>query len=531
MRQFADLYTQLDQTNKTNRKLAVLKDYLAQAPDGDKLWAVALFSHRRPRRQVTATQLRRWAAEAGDVPDWLFEESYHIVGDLAETVALLLPPPVRTGDRSLSDWMQWLAALAPADEDTRRQRIQAAWGELDPAERLVFTKLITGSFRIGISQNLMLRALAEQTGEDRAVLAHRLMGQWQPDQTTFADLLLAPPDAAADASRPYPFFLAHPLEAVEALGTPADWLAEWKWDGIRAQVIRRDGGFFVWSRGEELITDRFPELATLAERLPPGTVVDGELLPFRDGQPLPFGVLQTRLGRKTVSARLLREAPVALYAYDLLEWAGQDVRAQPLSARRALLTQLIADCPDPVWQLSPPVAFADWDALARQRQTARDHGAEGLMLKRLASPYGVGRPRGDWWKWKVAPLTIDGVLIYAQKGSGRRAGLFTDYTFGVWDGDQLVPFAKAYSGLTDAELRRVDQFVKRHTRDRFGPVRTVQPELVFEIGFEGIQASKRHKSGVALRFPRMLRWRHDKPAAEADTLATLQELLRVYGVG
>ncbi|RMG57200.1 MAG: ATP-dependent DNA ligase [Bacteroidetes bacterium] len=526
MQYFAQLVSRLDQTNKTNAKVAALVDFLAVATDMDKLWAVALFTGRRPRRTVKTSLLRAWTAELSGLPLWLVEESYHVVGDLAETMALLLPPPAEGQDnRTLSDWMTFLADLAPLEESEKAARLKAAWTVLSPAERFVFNKLITGGFRLGVSQKLLVRALARHHGLDPAAVTHRLMGDWTPNTTTYAALLFSE-DVRDDISKPYPFFLAHPLEGEpEALGAPADWQAEWKWDGIRAQYIVRGGEAFLWSRGEELITDKFPELAPLAEAIPDGTVIDAELLPFRDGQPLSFQLLQTRIGRKRVSKKQLAQAPVVLMAYDLLEWAGEDIRPWPLSQRRAHLEGLVRETARPELRCSPRVEAVDWAGLAAQRARAREELAEGLMLKRRAAPYRVGRVRGDWWKWKVDPFSIDAVMIYAQRGHGRRANLYTDYTFAVWEGDQLVPFAKAYSGLTDAEIRQVDAWVKRHTRERFGPVRSVDPELVFEIGFEGINRSGRHKSGVALRFPRILRWRQDKVAAEADTLDQLKALL------
>ena len=301
------------------------------------------------------------------------------------------------------------------------------------------------------------------------------------------------------------------------LGEASEWQAEWKWDGIRSQLICREDQLFVWSRGEELITDKFPEFDAFREALPPGTVIDGEILPFHNDQPLSFAKLQTRIGRKNLTKKVLKDAPVILMAYDLLEWQGEDIRERPLLERRQLLETLHAQVKEhvPSFWLSTIVESADWKELKALRKDSRTYYAEGFMLKRRSSPYQVGRKRGDWWKWKVEPLTVDAVLINAQKGSGRRAGLFTDYTFAVWDdrveGDRkLVPFTKAYSGLTDQEMRKVDNFVKRNTKEKFGPVRAVTPELVFEIAFEGIQRSTRHKSGVAVRFPRILRQRLDK---------------------
>ena len=532
MKRFAKLFTTIDQSTKTTVKVAALADYFSAAPDDDRLWTIALFSGRRPKRAVTTTKLREWAAERAGIPLWLFEESYSIVGDLAETITLVLPPNPTQDDQSLSTWITALREIYTQDEEARKAFVLDAWTTLGGTERFIFNKLITGGFRVGVSQKLMTRALARATGKPEPELAHRLMGNWHPDDTTWHTLVEAE-DASADASRPYPFYLAYGLEAEpQELGDPQDWRAEWKWDGIRGQLILRDGEYFVWSRGEELMTDRFPELARAVDFMPDGTVLDGELLVWPIGQPAPssFNALQARIGRKTVPKKLLAEAPVVLHAYDLLEWQGEDIRERPFADRRALLEQACAALPDdaPI-RLSPQLSFATWDTLADQRGTARDAQAEGVMLKRADSPYLAGRKKGDWWKWKLDPLTIDAVMIYAQSGSGRRANLFTDFTFAVWNGNDLVPFTKAYSGLTDAEFRKITAWVRKNTLERFGPVRKVTPHHVFEIAFEGIQRSTRHKSGVALRFPRMLRWRQDKPLQEANTLADLEEMLRIYG--
>ncbi len=530
MKRFAELFTRLDQTTRINPKVEALADYFAHAPEPDRLWTIALLSHRRPRRTVTTTRLREWAAERAGIPLWLFEETYPIVGDLAETIALILPDPERTSDQPLTHWIDEVRALGRLEEPQRRDRVLAAWDQLDRIERFLFNKLLTGGFRMGVSQKLMTRALARATGIEEPDLAHRLMGDWSPDRVSWEGLILAP-DPQADLSRPYPFYLAYQLDdGPETLGDPAHWAAERKWDGIRGQLILRGAEHHVWSRGEELMTDRFPELSAARDFLPQGTVIDGEVLAFADDMPLTFNALQKRIGRKSVPKKLLAEAPVILMAYDLLEHAGEDIRQSPYAERRATLESLVHALPKeaPV-RLSPLVDFATWEDLAAERDRSREVNAEGIMLKRLASPYRDGRRKGDWWKWKVDPLTIDAVMVYAQSGSGRRANLFTDFTFAVRDGEALVPFAKAYSGLTDAEFRRITSWVRRNTLERYGPVRAVKPEHVFEIGFEGIQASTRHKSGVALRFPRMLRWRHDKPAAEANTLEDLRQMLAAYG--
>ncbi len=536
MDRFARLVTALDQTTKTNAKVAALADYFREAPEPDRVWCIALLSGRRPKRVVQAPLLRDWAAERAGLPLWLVEESYAVVGDLAETIALILPEGAGGSDVSLADWMARLADLPARDEAARKAVVRDAWERLGPTERFVFNKLLTGGFRLGLSAKLMTRALAQATGIPEPELAHRLMGDWRPARVTWQSLVLAP-DPGESASRPYPFYLAYQLDdAPESLGEPGDWIAEWKWDGIRGQLIRRAGTHYLWSRGEELMTARFPEFAATEDVLPDGTVIDGELLAWDRAADAPqgFNALQARIGRKTVPRKLLRDAPVVLRAYDLLEWQGKDWRARPFAERRAQLDAVLAALPhDAPLRPSPPVPFDDWAALAAARATARDRAAEGLMLKRRASPYLAGRKKGDWWKWKVDPLSIDAVMVYAQAGHGRRANLYTDFTFAVWDGapgeGALVPVTKAYSGLTDAEFRRITAWVRRNTLERYGPVRAVRPQHVFEIHFEGLRESPRHKSGVALRFPRMARWREDKPVAEANTLADLHALLAAFG--
>ncbi|HYF39912.1 MAG TPA: ATP-dependent DNA ligase [Gemmatimonadales bacterium] len=528
MRAFARLYAAIDETNATNEKVAALVAYFRSVPAADAAWAVHFLSGRRPKRLIASRKLAAWASAEAKLPEWLFEESYQAVGDLAETITLILPDTGSSSDVPLSEWVeQRLIPLRDEEEDVQREVMVRSWRELDRRERFVWNKLITGSFRVGASQRLVVRALAEVSGLDEGVVAHRLMGAWDPT-ADFFQRLIAPDTGDADVSRPYPFFLAYPLEQdPAALGDVGDWLAEWKWDGIRSQLIRRAGKTFLWSRGEELLAGRFPEVEELGTFLPDGTVIDGELLPWVDGKPLPFAQLQRRIGRKNLGRQILDEVPVVLVAYDLLEQGGEDIRMRPLRERRSFLSRLIEAVPSSGrLLLSPLVPVDTWAAVTRARRSAREMGAEGLLLKRLSSPYRVGRRRGDWWKWKVDPLSVEAVLIYAQGGSGRHAGLFTDYTFGIWDGDHLVPFAKAYSGLTDDEMRRVDQFIRRNTLERFGPVRTVKPELVFELHFEGIQPSTRHKSGIAVRFPRMARWRRDKKAEDADTIETVKSLIR-----
>jgi DNA ligase-1 len=529
MKYFARLIQEVSASTRTSDKLEALVRYFQSASDSDKLWMLALFSGRRPKRIINSTRLRDWAAEIAGIPAWLFEESYHSVGDLAETIALVLPEATEFRELSLTEWMEFLQGLALLEESERKLQITQAWQYLTSPQRFVFNKLITGGFRIGVSRQLVIQALARHCDLEPAVVAHRISGNWMPDTVSFHSLLFGE-HTDTDASKPYPFFLATALDmAPQELGSPKDWQAEWKWDGIRGQLILRKGEVFIWSRGEELLSDKFPELQELKDHLPEGLALDGEILPWKDAAPLPFQVLQTRIGRKNLSKKLLQDAPLAFMAYDLLEYKGQDARQLPLSERRRLLEKMVAQAGHPVLRISPLLPFDSWEELTRQRSQSRAACSEGVMIKKKESTYKVGRKRGDWWKWKVDPLSLDVVLVAAQKGHGRRANLYTDYTFAVRQGDQLVTLAKAYSGLTDKEFAEVDRFVKANMLEKFGPVRTVKPELVFEIGFEGMAASNRHKSGVALRFPRMLRWRRDKRLEDVDTLENVRALLQAIG--
>jgi DNA ligase-1 len=592
MKQFARLYSAIDSTTSTNRKVEAMVEYFAEAAPADAAWAVYFLAGGRPKRLIPVRRVATWAMEESGVPDWLFEESYHAVGDLAETIALLLPekagPSLRSGRQnedvvrrgardsedvvpseardlllSLHEWVETrLLPLAQQSEEEQRAAVLDAWRHLAGTERYIWNKLITGSFRVGVSEQLVVRALAKVSGLEEGVVAHRMSGHFTPTPETFARLVAAD-SSDADRSRPFPFYLAYALEGeLESLGNASEWQAEWKWDGIRAQLIRRDGRTYIWSRGGELVTDRFPELSTAAELLPNGTVLDGEIMPWKDGA-LPFAQLQRRIGRKKLGPKILADVPVVLIAYDLLELAGRDMRAEPMSVRRAALAATLtnyrpelsepalgiegsrpegsdgptldlegsrpqrSEGPALVFPLllSPTIPLESWADARAAHANSREQRAEGLMLKRLDSEYGVGRRKGSWWKWKVQPFSIDAVMIYAQPGHGRRALLHTDYTFAVRDGHALVPFAKAYSGLTDVEIRELDAWIRRHTVEKFGPVRQVEPVQVFELAFEGIQHSPRHKSGVAVRFPRIARWRTDKPASEADTIETLRQIL------
>jgi DNA ligase 1 len=526
MKRFAELYDAIDGTTSTNAKVAAMVRYFLEAPPADAAWAIFFLTGRRLKRLVPSAAIRDWTLAATGLETWMLEECYAVVGDGAETATLVLDQIAveRGEDVSLAEWIEErVLPLRDIDPAAQYARVSTWWTTLHRSQRFMLLKILTGELRVGVSHTLVVRALGQVAGLPVTTIAARMMGDWTPS-ADWLDGLLAQEHTDDDRSRPYPFFLASPLEgSVEALGPRDEWMAEWKWDGIRAQLVRRAGAVHLWSRGEELITHRFPEITAAATHLDDGTVLDGEVLAFGGERPLPFSSLQQRIGRQKQVAQMARAVPVVFMAYDLLEDDGTDRRFQPLEERRALLERRLPG--SGVLRTSEVIDSPSWEALAKLRAESRARGVEGLMLKRRSSPYGVGRRRGDWWKWKIDPYTIDAVLIYAQPGSGRRASLLTDYTFGVWHEGELIPIAKAYSGLSNEEIAELDKWIRRHTRERFGPVRHVEPLHVFEIGFEGIAASPRHRSGIALRFPRMLRWRTDKAAGEADTLDHVQRIL------
>ena len=532
MRAFSELYEELDTTTSTNLKVAAMVRYFNSATPADAAWATYILSGHRLKRFIGHALLRRWLVEASALPEWLVEESSATVGDMAETIALLMESNLAAAavvpDLPLSMWIEdRLLPLREVDEQQQRAAIVEWWHTLPYRECFILNKLLTGELRVGVSELLVTRALSEVLNIERADVTRRLMGEWRPS-AQFWEGLRSTTAPTSDPAAPYPFFLASPLEeAPESLGPLSDWLAEWKWDGIRSQLIRREGQCFIWSRGEDLVTERFPEIVAAAARLPNGVVLDGELVAWRGGAIRPFAELQQRIGRKKLGAAILEKVPVRFLAYDLLEQNHTDVRPLPLRERRERLEGVLREAPD-AFGISPVVSAGSWEELTKLREESRARAVEGLMLKALDSPYGIGRQRGGWWKWKIDPYSFDGVMLYAQPGHGRRSNLYTDYTFGVWSGDELVPVAKAYSGLTNAEIAELDRWIRAHTTEKFGPVRQVERTQVFELAYEGIAASSRHKSGIALRFPRIARWRTDKPAEEADKLTDLQRVLEAH---
>ncbi len=526
MKEFAQLINSLDSTNKTSLKTEAIVQYLEHAENRDKLWFLSLFTGRRPKRQVSTALMREWVKEIVDIPDWLFMESYSSVGDLAETISLLLPNPTGRVDLALSEWMDRILDLHDKSDEEKKAFVLHAWQGLPHQERFIFNKLLGGSFRVGISAKSLINAIALYSGLDASAVAHSIMGEWLIDDVDF-DLLIKGQYVNTNLSKPFPFCLAYPLENLEkTIVDPQEWQAEYKWDGIRGQIIKRADEIFIWSRGEELVTDQFPELVREFSNWQGDFVLDGEILAILDGEVLNFTFLQKRLNRKSVTDKMQRDIPVSMLLYDLLELNQEDLRHTAMASRRERLEQLFQENQSSSISLSPLIEFQDLDTLHALRAYARENNSEGLMLKHKNSIYHAGRKRGDWWKWKIDPLSIDAVLIYAQKGSGRRSGYYTDYTFAVRDGDKLVSIAKAYSGLTDKEIQEVSRFINKNAIEKFGPVRTVKPELVFEIAFEGIGWSSRHKSGIALRFPRIARWRRDKTVEEIDELEEVKKLIK-----
>ncbi|SFH84686.1 ATP-dependent DNA ligase [Halpernia frigidisoli] len=525
MKHFAELINAVESSNKTTAKVDAIVHYLQIADEKDKLWFLALFTGKRPKRPVNSNFLKEWVYEITGIPEWLFLESYSSVGDLGETLSLVLPAPQELIEKPLHQWMEELLDLKSKSDEEKKDYVLESWNGLDYTERFIFNKLIGGSFRIGVSKKILINSLAKYSGIESSTLMHSIMGKWEVETTNFSELISGE-NINPDNSKPYPFCLAYPLEkTVEDLGDINDWQAEYKWDGIRGQFIKRNEEVFIWSRGEELVNEQFPELVSAFLEMEGDFVLDGEILAVQDEQVLNFNVLQQRLNRKTISAKMMKEIPIQTFVYDILEINGKDLRDLDLIERRLLLENLIESNIVENIKIPELVICKDWEDLAKARETSRDNNSEGLMLKQKSSKYHSGRKKGDWWKWKVDPLTIDAVLIYAQKGSGRRSGFYTDYTFAVKKDDQLVTIAKAYSGLTDKEIMEVSRFVTKNSLEKFGPVRTVKAELVFEIAFEGIGFSKRHKSGVALRFPRIVRWRRDKKVDEIDDIEEVKKLI------
>ncbi|KIC62685.1 ATP-dependent DNA ligase [Chryseobacterium taiwanense] len=525
MKDFATLINALDSTNKASLKQEAILRFMEEADSQDKMWFLALFTGKKPKRNINSTIMKQWAMEAAHIPEWLFVESYSSVGDLGETISLLLPPPQHTTEYSLSEWMNKIIALKDYSEEQKKEFVLDTWKSLDTVERFIFNKLLGGSFRIGVSSKTLINTLAKHYHLEAAAVAHSIMGDWNPQEMDF-DALIKGEYTNTNLSKPYPFCLAYALEKkLQDLGSESDWQAEYKWDGIRGQLIRRNNEIFIWSRGEELVTQQFPEIEAELSTWQGNFVLDGEILAFKDNAVLNFNELQKRLNRKSLTKKMMKEIPVVVFVYDLLEFEGEDYREKPLAERRKKLEELLQNNSSEKLMISSVIPFKDWNTLPEIREKSREINSEGLMLKNYTSPYHTGRKKGDWWKWKIDPLTIDAVLIYAQKGSGRRSAYYTDYTFAVKKEGKLVTIAKAYSGLTDKEIQEVSQFISKNVLEKFGPVRTVKPELVFEIAFEGIGYSSRHKSGVALRFPRILRWRKDKKADEIDDIEEIKKLI------
>ena len=525
MKNFAKLYKRLDETVKINEKISALVEYFESSDSEDSVWAVSFLICRKPKQIIPASKLKEWVLELSNIPDWLFNESYQSVMDVIETLTLLLPKATGSADKSFHYWVEKFLSLKNKEERILKDEMISALNEMNNQERIVWNKLITGRFSVGVSTKMVVKALSIYSGVDEYIIAHRLMGKWKPSKDFF-NTVISHGSKDAFICKPYPFCLAFELDNdVENLGNINEWYVEWKWNGIRAQIIKRGGRFFIWSRSEEMMNEKFPEFEELGFLLPDGTVIDGEIISLQNGKPKPFTELQKRIGKKNVTKKNIEDIPAVLIANDLIEFNGQDIRKESLLKRNGILNNLVNKILNKRLLMSSKIEANSWEELKEKREESRSRCVDGLMLKKIESPYYEGGKRGDWWKWKIDPLTIDAVLIYAQRANGVRENLYTDFTFGVWDRNELVPFAKVYSGLTGQEIYKIDSFIRNNTIEKFGPVRIVKPELVFEIAFDGVQKSLRHKSGVAVSFPRINRWRNDKAIKDADSLQTIKALI------
>ncbi|ATI41074.1 ATP-dependent DNA ligase [Pacificitalea manganoxidans] len=530
MRAFARLLDRLSFTPSRNDKLTLIADYLRDTPDPDRGWALAALTGDLDLRSITPSRLRQMVE--GRIDAELFRLSYDYVGDLAETIALIWPETETDAQREttppdipLSQVVTRLQAMGRANVPAEMAQMLDA---LAPEARFALLKLVTGGLRVGVSAQLAKTALARFGEVELTEIVELWHGLTPPYTDLFAWLTGGekPVNAARAPFRPVMLSTATDLDQLQALD-PAEHFAEWKWDGIRVQAVAEAGTRRIYSRTGEDISGAFPDLVEAMEF---EGALDGELL-VRQGTTGvgSFADLQKRLNRKTVSKALLKSNPAMLRAYDLLVDGGDDIRALPQTARRARLETFLAPLDPARFDLSPLIPFTTWDDVAQARDDLPDPVIEGVMIKRRDTPYLAGRSRGPWFKWKRDPYLIDAILLYAQRGHGKRSGFYSDYTFGVWKGNEIVPVGKAYFGFTDEELKQLDRFIRDNTRERFGPVRSVTPDLVLEIAFEGLNRSPRHKSGVAMRFPRVHRIRWDKPAQEADHLSTLEAMLPPEG--
>ena len=526
MKNFAELYRKLDEANKTSAKVNALVEYFKSANPEDSIWTVCLLIGRKPKQVIPAGKLKEWSADLSRIPDWLFSESYRAVGDLIETITLLLPKVTGSTNKPLHYWIEEiLFPLKNKEESLKKEEMISIWNEMNKKERFVWNKLITGSFKTGVSEKLVVKALSIYSGIEEPVIYSRLVEKWKPTQHSFQQLI-SNDLKDSEFCKPYPFCNAHRLEgSVELLGNVVDWQAEWQWDGVRAQFIKRESKIFIWSNVEGMLNEKLPELRDLEFILPDGTVVDAEIIAWKEGRPLPLGELHKRIGRKNVTKKIIRDIPVVIIAFDLLELNGEDLREKPLIFRYKKLSELLNKISDIRLKISPRIEADTWEELKEKREESRSRFVQGLLLKRINSPYRVERIKGDWWIWKVDPFLINAVLINAHRGNGEEMNLYKDYTFGIWSGTELIPFTKTLSGLTYEEIKKIDLFVRENTIEKFGPVCTVKPELVFEIAFDEINKSNRHKSGFIVRSPRINRWRHDKMFKEADNLEIIKALI------
>ena len=537
MRNFATLFKELDETAQADLKIEALINYFKKVPPEDLAWTVSLLLGRKIKQVISVKRLRKWSVELTQIPDWLLAECLNNVGDLAETISLILPFEGNSENIPLHVWIeQCIFPLKDQQEEIQKEKIVSFWHQLNSVERFLFNKLVTGSFHVDIPPKLIIKALSSFCSLNEKYISQRLIGNWVPT-AGFFNFLCTSNVSDTMANIPYPFNPVVQLDLkVEDLGNINQWLFEWKWNGIRSQIIKRENKVFIWSHDEDLLNDSFPELYELGSILPDGTVIEGIIIPIRDNILLPSAELKKRIAKRYPVKKILSDIPVSFVAFDLLEFDKEDIRNKSLNQRRNLLKEILNDITDKRIILSGVVECNSWKDLKIARSEAGKKSVDGLMLKRLYSPYSIGSETivsamqsgiltTNWYKWKNDPLTINAILLYARLEQGSTSPLFKEYTFALWHDGKLIPFAKTSSGLTDEEIIQVDSFIRKNTLGKFGPVRTVKPELVFKLEFDGIQKSSRNKSGIVVLSPHITRWHHYKKIEEAGSLNSLTILL------
>ena len=537
LNKFAKLFFDLDSNNSNNKKIDLLINYFLSNSALNNSWTIFLLIGKSNKRFISGKSLREYYSIIYKLPIWLIDICHQKVGDSAEVISLLLSNKIdkKSKDISLNNLIKnKLPELLKISEEEKVEMIKYYWEIIPKENLLVFNKILTGSFRIGVSKGLVRKSLSKMLNMDESIISHRLMGQFIPSAKTYNFIISKKFHQKELGYKPYPFQLANPLDIQVKDLNLDDYQFEWKYDGIRGQIVKRRKNITIWTRGEELVNNSFPELVNLISLINDDFVIDGEILIWNSKKDCPddFGLLQKRIRRNSPSNKILKDLPISFITYDLLELNGKDLRENILSIRREILEKLYSSwkekSTDPYFhklKITKLIKVFDWYDIEKKKNNSRSLNTEGLVIKNKNSKYLPGRKRGNWWKYKVDPMQLDAVLIYAKGGSGKRADLYTDYSFALWKDKELTKFANAYSGLTNEEIKELDKWIRKNTLNKFGPVRSVKPFFVFEISFENIQFSSRHKSGIAVRFPRITKWRKDKNIHEADTLENAYKLM------